>query len=58
MTQQSWTVYIEEDPVTGDLMLPFPPDLLSQMGWDFGDTIEWEDHKDGSFSLTKKEKGE
>ena len=50
-----WTVHLEEDPETKELIMPFPPDLLSQMGWDFGDTIEWHDNKDGSFTLTKKE---
>lgn len=53
MTNQ-WTVQLEEDQETGELILPLPPDLLSQLGWNFGDTIEWEDMKDGSFSLTKK----
>ena len=38
--------------------MPFPPDLLSQMGWDFGDTLLWHDNKDGSFTLTKKEENE
>ena len=51
----SWTIKVEEDPVTGDLVLPFTPDMLAQVGWDFGDTIVWEDNKNGSWSLTKKE---
>lgn len=54
----SYTVIIEEDPDTGDLVMPFPPDLLNQMGWDFGDTLVWEDLGNGSFSITKKENPE
>jgi len=54
-TQSSWTVTLEEDPVTGDLILPFTPDMLSQVGWDFGDTLVWEDLHNGSWSLTKKD---
>jgi len=36
----SWTVTLEEDPETGELIMPLPPDLLNQVGWDFGDTLE------------------
>ena len=50
-----WTVTLEEDPVTGDLILPFTPDMLAQVGWDFGDEITWKDNNDGSWSLFKKD---
>lgn len=54
--KKSWIVTVEEDPDNpGELVLPFPPDLLSQMGWDFGDTIIWDDLQDGTFTLRKKE---
>jgi hypothetical protein len=48
-----WTVTLEEDPETKDLIMPIPPDLLNQMGWDFGDTLIWEDQQNGSFALKK-----
>lgn len=48
-----WTVILEEDPETKDLIMPIPPDLLNQMGWDFGDTLIWEDLKNGSIALKK-----
>jgi hypothetical protein len=51
----SWTVALEEDPKTGDLILPFTPDMLAQVGWDFGDVLNWHDNNDGSWTLTKKE---
>ena len=51
---KSWTVVVEEDKETGELILPFTPDMLAQVGWDFGDTILWEDNMNGSWSLTKK----
>ena len=50
----SWTLTVEEDPETGDAILQFPPDLLEQAGWKEGDTLEWKDRGDGSWSLTKK----
>ena len=49
-----YTVTVEEDPDTGDLVLPLPTDLLNQMGWDIGDDLVWNDNFNGSFSLSKK----
>lgn len=51
----SYKIVIEQDPETGELVLPFNPDMLAQVGWDFGDIIEWHDNQNGSWSLTKKE---
>lgn len=56
MEQKSWTVTVEEDPETGELILPFTPDMLACVGWKEGDTIEWTDNKNGSWSLSKREK--
>jgi hypothetical protein len=53
-----WTVKLEEDPETGDLILPLTPDILRQMGWDEGDTLLWEELPNGSWSLKKKENNE
>jgi len=55
MTNNSWTLPVEEDPVTGDAILTFPAELLEQAGWAEGDTLIWTDNKDGSYTLTKKE---
>jgi hypothetical protein len=52
--RNSWTLIVEEDPETGDSILQFPPDLLEQAGWKEGDTLEWTDRGDGSWSLEKK----
>ena len=52
---KSYTVILEEDPETGDLILPFPEDMLKEVGWKEGDTLDWGDNKDGTFSITKKE---
>jgi hypothetical protein len=53
---KSWTVTLEEDPETGDLMLPFTDEILEEIGWKEGDVIEWIDNKNGSYSLVKKDK--
>jgi len=52
---QTWTITLEEDPETGDLILPFPPEFLAQANWNIGDTLNWEEQLDGSFILSKKE---
>jgi hypothetical protein len=54
----SWTINVEEDPETGDCILPLPPDLLESAGWAEGDVLTWTDRGDGSWSLTKKENDE
>ena len=51
---KTWTVTLEEDPETGDLILPFTNEILEELGWREGDVLEWEDNKDGSWSLVKK----
>jgi hypothetical protein len=49
----SWSITVEEDPATGDLILPFPADFLELQGWVEGDVLEWTDNKDGTWSLSK-----
>lgn len=55
MENKHWTVRVETDPETGELVLPFPPDALAQVGWDFGDTLIWDTQEDGSVVLHKKD---
>lgn len=52
--KSNWTVTLEEDPETGELIMPLPPDLLNQVGWDFGDTLIWNTDTDGNLTLSKK----
>ena len=53
MTRKSWTITLEEDPETGDLILPFPEEFLKEQGWAEGDTLDWTDNKDGSWTIAK-----
>jgi hypothetical protein len=50
---KSWTLNVEADDGSGDAILTFPPDLLEQVGWKEGDTLNWIDQKDGSWQLKK-----
>lgn len=37
--QVRYEVIFQEDPETGDLILPIPPPVLESMGWKEGDEI-------------------
>ena len=51
-----YTVKLEEDK-NGDLILPFSDKLLKEMGWKEGDTLQWKDNENGSYTLSKKDDG-
>lgn len=56
MLPKTWTVELEEDPETGELVMPLPPEMLAELGWTIGDTLTWDvDKQTGDWSLTKKE---
>ena len=50
---KSYTVTVQEDENTGDLLLPFTPEILDEVGWKIGDSVDWKDNHDGSFTLSK-----
>jgi hypothetical protein len=55
METKNWTITVEEDPETGDLILPLPPELLEKQGWVEGDTLEWHDNGNGTWNIVKVE---
>jgi hypothetical protein len=54
----NWAIALEQDPATGDLMLPLPVDLLSQMGWSEGTDIFWDVQDNGQVILREKKEGD
>ena len=53
--QTTWIVELEEDPETGDLIMPLPVELMESLGWNIGDTLVWDtDEQDKTVKLTKK----
>lgn len=45
---------IVEDPENPDeLLLDLGPELCAQMGWSVGDTVQWIDNQDGTWTLKK-----
>jgi hypothetical protein len=51
-----YEVITQEDEVTGDLLLPIPPQLLAQLGWTEGDEIEFAIGEDGKYILKRSNK--
>lgn len=58
ITRQSattWIVELEEDPATGDIVMPLPPEALESNGWRVGDELTWGiDERTRQVTLTKK----
>lgn len=52
------TLEIQEDPETGELFVVFPQRLLQQLGWKEGDTLQWIERPDGSWTIKKAEEDE
>ena len=55
MSKTTWTLEVKQDPETGDQILEFPDDLMESAGWVEGDTLQWIDNKNGTWTLRKKE---
>lgn len=49
-----WTITLQEDPDTKELILPFTDEILKTVGWKEGDVIVWKNNNNGSWSLSKK----
>ena len=50
----SYIVTLEEDPETGDLVLPLPEKLMEETGWKTGDELLWETKAENVWTLRKK----
>lgn len=54
---KAYTATVEEDE-NGDAIIPLPQEMLDELGWKEGDTLDWKANEDGSFSITKLEKSQ
>jgi len=52
---KKYTVTVEQDPETQDLIMPLPEGMCDELGWKIGDTLNWDSRIDGSFILSKLE---
>ena len=51
---KSWTLPIKENE-NGEMYIELNDEILNGSGFKIGDTLNWKDLKDGSYSLTKAE---
>ena len=49
-----YEVITQEDPETGDVIIPLPEPLLKRMGWKEGDELEINLDENGHIFLKKK----
>lgn len=52
-----YTATVQEDD-NGDAVIPLPEEMLEELGWKEGDTLDWKDNGDGTYSISKLEKSE
>jgi hypothetical protein len=48
-----YEIITQEDPETGDLIIPIPPPVLQKMGWKEGDEIKIEIGPNGEIYFSK-----
>jgi hypothetical protein len=53
--ENQWLIELKENQETKELYLDLPLDALSQVGWDEGDTLIWEELDNGNWRISKKE---
>jgi N-acetylglucosamine kinase-like BadF-type ATPase len=51
--REVWESKVEEDIITGEQWITFPPELMEKLGWKEGDDLEWIDNYDGTFTIRK-----
>ncbi len=50
---KTYVVKLEEDE-NGDLLLPFPDELLNDMGWKEGTVLHWEINENGQVIIKEQ----
>ena len=52
---KTYTRTVSKDPESDDLILDLGDELCREAGWEVGDTLEWIDNKDGTWTLHKQD---
>lgn len=48
-----YEVITHEDPESGDMIIPLPPQLLRELGWKEGDNIDFQIDENGKVIVKK-----
>ena len=55
LSDNTWRVQLEEDPESGELVMPIPDEILKTLGCAIGDVMTWDmDDATGTITLRKK----
>jgi len=54
---KSWTLEVQQHE-NGDYFIELPDEVIAELGWKEGDSINWVDNKDGTWSLKKLDKSQ
>ena len=55
INSNQWVLTVQENGKDKELYIQFPEEAINQMGWSSGDTLEWLDNGDGSWTLQKNQ---
>ena len=55
INNNQWVLTVQENGKDKELYIQFPEEAINQMGWSSGDTLEWLDNGDGSWTLQKNQ---
>ena len=53
MYKNKYTIPVEEDPITGEQFITLPKECIESLKVSEGDTVEWIDNFDGTFTIKK-----
>lgn len=45
---------VERDTETDELVLVFSKEVIERLGWEIGDTLNWSDNGNNTWTLSKK----
>ena len=54
----TWIVTLEQDPETGDLVMPIHEEALDANNWRIGDTLIWNIDDEGTVTLVRDSKSQ
>ena len=54
VNNSTYEVITQVDPVTGEIILPIPPEVLKAMGWREGDEIDFTVDSRGKLVMVKR----
>ena len=55
ISETSWRITLAEDPLTNELILPLPQEVLDAQGWNEGDIMVWDYDEISGHAILKKQ---